>query len=322
MRIIIYGAGAIGSVIGGHLWRTGQETVLIGREGHVTAIKNRGLKLVTPGKTHILTVPAVTSPDQLIFRNEDVIFLCMKSQNTDQAVRDLRKIVPFEVPVFCIQNGVRNEEMAAGQFPRVYGAMIRIGSEYLTAGEVLCRRDPPGWLIIGCYPSGSDSLCEAVAQNLRAASFLARVTANVMPYKWGKLFTNLGNAVDAITGSHGPEVEPIIRAASQEFSELTKAAGIEWVSQEQIAREWPEVAQPPRATIAGAGFSSTWQSLMRQQGSSETEYLNGEIERLAQKLGRSAPVNTKLVELTQEMARNREQPGKYTPEELRSILGV
>lgn len=321
MKIIVYGAGGIGSVVGGLLWRTGQEVVLIGRPGHVGAIQTRGLKLITPGETFQLAVPAVTSPDQIDFRPDDVVFLCMKGQNTEEALRELKSVIQ-DVPLFCLQNGVRNEEIALKYFLRVYGVMIRIGAEYLTDGEVACRRDPPGWLIIGRYPRGTDNLCEDVAQRVRAAGFLAKTTGNVMPYKWGKLLANLGNAIDAITGSRGKESEIIAQAAGQEFKDLLQQAGIFWTSQEEVAREWPEVNQPPRNSLKTVQYSSTWQSLTRQQGSVETEFLNGEIVRLAGKLGRQAPVNERLLQITQAMAANHEKPGKYTLKQLLSLVGL
>jgi len=245
----------------------------------------------------------------------------MKGQDTEDALKDLKAVIP-DVPVFCLQNGVRNEETASRYFPRVYGAMVRIGAEYLTDGEVACRRDPPGWLIIGRYPRGTDTLCEEVAQVVRAGGFLVKVTPDVMLYKWGKLLANLGNAVDAITGSWSQEDELIERAVGQEFKDLLSEAGLSWISQDEVAREWPEVNRPPRGRLKTAGFSSTWQSLTRQQGSVETEFLNGEIVRLAKKLGRSAPVNEKLLQISQEMAANHEKPGKFTIKQLCSLLGL
>jgi 2-dehydropantoate 2-reductase len=52
----------------------------------------------------------------------------------------------------------------------------------------------------------------------------------------------------------------------------------------------------------------------------ETEFLNGEIVRIAAKLGTRAPINETLLRITEEMAANRELPGKYTPVELAKIL--
>jgi 2-dehydropantoate 2-reductase len=321
VRFIIYGAGGIGCVIGGHLARTGHEVLLVGRPGQVNAINEHGLRLVTPAGTYVLRIPAVTRPALVEFTRDDVVFLCMKGQNTEEALRELQ-LVTRDVPVFCIQNGIRNEAIAGQYFPRVYGAMVRIGADYLTDGEVVARRDPPGLLIIGRYPQGIDTLAEEVAERLRSAGLLIQLTPDVMPYKWGKLLGNLGNAIDAITGVWGPDVESISRAARAELTGLLEQAGISWVSQEALNRQWPEIRMPPRPSAAKPMHSSTWQSLARRQGSVETDFLNGEVVRLAERMGGRVPVNKRLLEITQEMAVNRELPGKYTAAELKSLLGL
>jgi len=77
---------------------------------------------------------------------------------------------------------------------------------------------------------------------------------------------------------------------------------------------------PPPDDTFGRPLGSTWQSLVRNQGTVETEFLNGEIVRLAAKLNTTAPVNEVLLRITLEMAANHEKPGKYTPAELLRIL--
>ncbi len=321
MRLIIYGAGGIGCVVGGHLSRTGHNVLLISRPGHVNAIKKRGLHLVTPNSTYSLRIPAVTEPDQIDYKADDVVFLCMKGQDTEGALRDLRAITE-DIPIFCFQNGVRNEEIAAQYFSKVYGVMVRVGAVYLTDGEVIARRDPPGCFVIGCYPEGTDELAELVATQLRTARFLVKTTPDVMPYKWGKLMGNLANAIGAITNARGDDIDSITRAAQQEFRNILTQAGIRWVSAEELAQEWPEITAPLRGKLDTEAQGSTWQSLARNQGAVETEFLNGEVVRLAKKLGRQAPINEMLLRISQEMAANREPPGKYTPAQLCKLLGI
>ena len=321
MRIIIYGAGGIGGLVGGNLARASHDVVLIGRPGNVKAINERGLKVILPTGTHIVRLPAVTGPDQINFGPEDVVFLCVKGQNTEGALRDLQAVTK-DVPIFCLQNGVRNEEITAQYFPRVYGVVVRVGAVYLDDGEVVSRRDPPGWLVIGRYPKGTDEVIEAVAPMLRSAEFPVLVTPDVMPYKWGKLMTNVVNAIGAITNARGDDVEPIARATRKKLQDLLAQAGLRWVSAEQLAQEWPAMNMPLRGRVDTEAQSSTWQSLARGQGTIETEFLNGEVVRLAEKLGRQAPINEKLIRISQEMAANHDSPGKFTPDQLCALLGL
>jgi 2-dehydropantoate 2-reductase len=321
MKIIILGAGAIGCLVGGYLWHAGNEVVLVGRPGQVEIINKNGLKLITPLHDHILKIPAVTSLNQVNISPNNVTFLCVKGQDTEQALFELKSVVK-NIPVLCMQNGVRNEEIAARHFSKVYGAMLRIGAEYLKNGEIVARSYPPGLIILGCYPEGTDSLAVQISEKLHMAGFWVKLSDTIMAYKWGKLRSNLDNVVHAITNTTGAEVESIVKATKRELDELLKEAGIHLISQAEVAREWPEIIAPEQFDANRRIRNSTWQSFTRKQGSVETEFLNGEVVRLAKKLGRLAPLNEKLTQIAQQIAAYREQPGKYTPEKLVSILEI
>jgi len=321
MRFIIYGAGGIGCVTGGHLARTGHEVILIGRPGNVNTINEKGLRLITPTGIHDVSVPAVTGPEQIDLNSEDAVLLCMKGQDTEAALRTLKPLIK-DIPIFCLQNGVRNEEIATQYFPRVFGVMVRVGAVYLKDGEVTARRDPPGWFIIGRYPHGTDEIMETIATSLRAASFLVKTTDDVMPYKWGKLMGNLSNAIGAITNSEDNETNAISQATLQELRDLLIQVGIRWVTNEETEREWPEITMPLRGSLETEAQSSTWQSLARGQGTVESEFLNGEVVRLAGSFGRQSPINEALVNISVEMAVKHELPGKYTPIQLSVLLGL
>jgi 2-dehydropantoate 2-reductase len=143
-----------------------------------------------------------------------------------------------------------------------------------------------------------------------------------MPYKWGKLMLNLGNAIDAITNTSGRENSQIFRAVQQEGRDILTRAGIRWVPNEELASQWPEIAVRPRGSLNTEAQSSTWQSLARRQGTVETDSINGEIVRLAKHLETQAPINEQLLEIVQEMASKHELPGKYTPTELCRLVGL
>jgi len=133
---------------------------------------------------------------------------------------------------------------------------------------------------------------------------------------------NLANAIGAITNERGGEIISIIRAAHQEARQILAQADIRWVAGEELAQQWPEITVQPRGSLNTKEQSSTWQSLARQQGTVETDFLNGEIVRLAERLGVQAPVNEMLLRISKEMAVKGELPGKYSPTELRHLVGL
>jgi 2-dehydropantoate 2-reductase len=145
-----------------------------------------------------------------------------------------------------------------------------------------------------------------------------------MPYKWGKLLINLNNAVGAITNARGSDNECIARAARQEAESILAKAGIHWESvlSKDLVKQWPEIVGQPSHVIKLEAQSSTWQSLARQQGTVEADLLNGEIVRVAERLGIRAPVNENLLSIVQQMAASHELPGKYTPAELCRLVGL
>ena len=81
-------------------------------------------------------------------------------------MHDLHNIVK-DVPIFCFQNGVRNEEIVSKYYPVVYGVMVKAGAVFMQDGEVESRSDPPGRFVIGRYPEGTDALVESISAKLR-----------------------------------------------------------------------------------------------------------------------------------------------------------
>jgi 2-dehydropantoate 2-reductase len=319
LRIVIYGAGAVGGMVGGLLALSDTPVIMIGRPNNVDVIRKQGLKLISTSGTHIVQLAAVSSPGQINFGKTDAVFLCVKSQDTDSAMLDLSAVVK-DVPVFCFQNGVRNEEIVSKYYPRVYGVMVKAGAVFIREGEVESRGNPPGRFVIGRYPDGTDALVESVAASLRNAGYEVRVTPDIMPYKWGKLVDNLPNAVGAITNAAGEEANRIARASQNEGKEILTQAGIRWIPIEETTTKQPKVVTRANSDLHGEPLGSTWQSLVRRQGTVETEFLNGEIVQIAKKLGKQSPINEALLHITAEMAASHQPPGKYTPAELIRLL--
>jgi 2-dehydropantoate 2-reductase len=134
-----------------------------------------------------------------------------------------------------------------------------------------------------------------------------------MRYKYGKLLTNLGNAVEAVIGP-GEDGRAIARLAREEGAVCLRAAGIEAQNRVTVLAQSRPVHG--RARLGGSSF----QSLQRGTGTIEADYLNGEIVLLGRRHGVPTPVNELLRTLANRMAREGRRPGLMTAEEFLGAL--
>ncbi|HYM15614.1 MAG TPA: 2-dehydropantoate 2-reductase N-terminal domain-containing protein [Dehalococcoidia bacterium] len=320
MRYVIYGAGAIGGAIGARLFQHGHHVVLIARGPHLDAMRDHGLRFETPAETLDLRVPVAAHPRELTFGEGDVVLLTMKSQHTQAALDDLRAAAGPDVPVVCAQNGVDNERMALRRFAHVYAMLVILPATYLQPGTVQAHAAPVGGILdAGCYPSGVDHLIARVTADLDAAGFSARPVADVMRWKYAKLLSNLGNAVQAVCGLDGDAARVHARLRDEAIA-CYAAAGIPWASDAEMAERRRAMSRP--AAIAGetrAGGSS-WQSVARGAGSIETDYLNGEIALFGRLHGVPTPANAALQLAATRILREAAPPGSMTVREVEALI--
>ena len=320
VRFVIYGAGAVGGVLGARLHQSGHEVMLIARGAHHDAIARDGLRFYTPTERVTLRIPVAPDPATARIEPDDVVILATKSQDTWGALLALRAAVPEGgVPVVCMQNGVENERVALRLFREVYGAVVLAPTAHLEPGVVLAyAAATTGSLDVGRYPHGIDERCVAICEGIERSRFSATPREDIMRLKYAKLLLNLGNAVQAILGAEEPEgATELTTRVMAEGVEVLEAAGIEFADEgvmdvEERSRRWRvgDVEGYPR------GGGSTWQSLTRHTGAVETDFLNGEIVLEARRLGMPAPVNELLQTLTAQMARESRAPGWLSPAEV------
>ena len=342
MRYIVHGAGAIGSLVGGLLADTGAEVIFVARPAQAEAIHQRGLTIhsVYHPTKHVTNVKAVTSPHDITPQPKDVILLAVKSSQTYQCIHELQEVFSQTTPIFCLQNGVRNETTVAERFLHVYGVMIAACVNSLGPGVVshTLKQD----LVLGNYPLGCDEVATKVAHDLSNAGFNAVLSAHVMAAKWGKLVLNLTNALLAITGHHlqlawsVPEVSLLMAEVQEEGLRVVEAAGIplaegnsplDVYAMTQKTRQVGESAPDEEAIRAAENlpeqqrtYVSTWADLQQRRGETEASYLNGEILLLGEKHHVPTPYNFTLLDVVERMAAQHLLPGHYSIGELRQMI--
>jgi 2-dehydropantoate 2-reductase len=297
-RYIVLGAGAVGCALGGMLQASGAPVVLIARGAQLAALQRDGLTIALPSRTLRVSPRAVPSPLAIRFDERDVILMCTKSNDTEAAMLSLRACAPTRIPIVCAQNGVATEPQAARSFQRVYGLVVYAPCQFLEPGMVSIHAEPVlGRLDLGCHPEGTDDVVDDVAYDLMAAGFDARAERSIVRLKYGKLLTNLGNALQALAG-RGALLSPLFRELQEEGEACYGAARIDYANLDELRQRYAAISELPVNGALRAGGSS-WQSLARATGSIETRFLNGEIVRLGELYGVPTPYNRRIVELAE-----------------------
>ncbi|MCA1645684.1 MAG: ketopantoate reductase family protein [Chloroflexi bacterium] len=317
MRFVVFGAGAIGSGMGGHLHRTGHDVLIVGRPAHVDRIRRDGLQLVTAEQTYKLAVPAISRAEEVEFADDDVVLLCVKSQDSDRALVEIRAAGgdPQTLPIVCCQNSITNEPAALRYFRRVYGGLIVVPGIFLEPGVVFNPSlGNAGFIEIGQFPTGSDAVSVNVAAALSEASYAAYANAQVMAAKGGKMFSNLGNAMGAITDGRGDHM-PYMAEVRGEAELCFTAGNVPYEAPESFEQRALERHRQAPLPPGVRNLGSSWQSLQRG-GSIEADFLNGEIVRLGRLHAIATPYNEVLQEVANTMAAKREKPGKFSAQDL------
>ena len=328
LNYVVHGAGAIGCVLGARLAQARRRVALVARGEHLEALQRGGLRISGYTEGHF-RLPAVGTAHELELDERTVVLLAMKTQHTFEAIEQHRELY-HDVPLFCFQNSVTNEEWLTEQGFAAYGVMVRIGARIDEPGVVThtgARRAQ-----IGCWPTGSDGLCAAVVDDFVAADMRASVDDQVAVAKWGKLVLNLTNAFSALIDLPvqewfcDEETRFFMADLQEEAADVLDAAGISPIMDDgKDLRAWIERMRiPGRREPRGDAdpvmhsYPSTWQDLHFRRPTVEVEHFNGRICELGEKFGIDTPLNRTLNELCQDAAARRLGPGTETVASLRA----
>ncbi|CAN7300080.1 ketopantoate reductase family protein [Acidovorax sp. LjRoot118] len=287
LRIAVMGAGAVGCYYGALLSRAGHPVTLIGREAHVQAVQQHGLRLQTAVLD--VQVPMQASTEASAVQGANVVLFCVKSSDSEDAARQIRPLLAPGALVLTLQNGADNDERVRAVLDAstpVAAAVVYVATAMAGPGHV--QHHGRGELVIAPSPRS-----EAVAAQFAAAGIPTQISDNVRGALWAKLVLNCAyNALSAL--------------AQQPYGPLVQVPGVTDVIADTVA-ECLAVAQADGVTIPGdiqaavrgiaatmpGQYSSTAQDLARGKPS-EIDHLNGYVVRRGAALGVPTPLNRAL----------------------------
>jgi 2-dehydropantoate 2-reductase len=340
MKLLFFGAGAIGSYVGGSLALAGCDVAYVERTEPAETLRREGFALALGGRTYHLPPPRVftSAVDALRQTEPDLAVFALKSYDTDSAIEPLRALAGRLPPALCLQNGVGNEAALEAVFGPggVIAGTVTSAVGRGRAGEITLERKRGVGLAAG------HALSLPLARAMNRAGLNARLYPEARAMKWSKLLTNLtANASSAILGLEPRAIFSearlfrMEREMLRECLRVMRAGGIDAVDLPgtpvkmlafAVERLPLALAQPALARAIGGGrggkMPSFYLDLHSGRGKTEVEWLNGAVAREGARLGVPIPVNRALTDLLERLADGREQTRDYLsqPEKLLAIL--
>jgi 2-dehydropantoate 2-reductase len=288
MRVVIFGAGSLGSLVGGLLTRR-HDVTLVGRQPHIQAIEESGL--VIAGMVEAVVVPhAVESVSGL--QQADMVVITVKSYDTKAALEAVRPLVAEGTLVVSLQNGLNNAELITMAYPgKAVIGVTSLGATKSGPGRVYYAGE--GDTHFGVW-KGDNRIAEKVAEVFNSIGLDSNVTEDIMSELWAKAIINAAiNPVTAIARCKNGRIlkdESLLKVAEmacREGERAAKANNVDLGDGDMFDR----VKLVLRRTSENR--SSMLQDVERRKRT-EIDEISGEIVRRAEKAGVDTPVNRAL----------------------------
>jgi len=333
MKVLVFGAGAIGTYFGGSLTLAGHQVVFVEQQKVVDELREKGLRLdltldrrrKTKDASHVDSSAFVIVPsleEALRYGPFDLALFALKSFDAQSALDGIKPFAGKMPPILCLSNGVSNEPAIAealGVGKVIYGTVTTaIGRR--GAGDIVLEK------LRGVGVAKGHAISEKLNNALNKAFLNSQLFEDAASMKWSKMLTNLiANPTSAILDMTAREVfanKDLYKIEIEMLKEclaVMEVQGIEIVDLPgtpvralAFATALPLwLSRPFLGTAAGAGRGAKMPSfhidLHSGRGKSEVEYLHGAVVRAGEKYSVPTPVNKVLTETLMALT-NRDVP--------------
>lgn len=313
-RVCIVGAGAIGSLLVGHIGALPDitMTVLVRRESHAKDLNEKGLKVT--GKSD-LQAEVIASTDPADLGDVDLVIIATKTTAVEASVKKFKGHFP-NATVMMIQNGLGCETLVRenGDWPIISGLTFMSGVRKSDV-HVDYELDTPTW--IGPWDKEADNpgyqYIKQVEALINRSGLICEAYEDLRPVQWSKLiFNSAVNAIGAVTNTpHAPfyadtenlpDLGNLVHDMMSEGVAIAKAQGIE-LSSDPWAMNCKAVSQG--GSHGGEEYAHVTSMLgdVRHKSYTEVDWITGSIVRAAKEVGVPAPYHETLYRLVKGIER-------------------
>ena len=334
-HIAVFGAGSIGCYVGGRLAAGGARVTFIGRARYQEVLAQHGLTLTlfAQEKAHV-------PPEQFDFVTQasglaeaDVVLVCVKSQDSLAAGEAISAYAPKGALVVSLQNGVSNPPQLRTSAPdaHVLGGVVPFN--VTGVGEGAFHAGTEGDLLI---EASDDARLISLLEAFHTGEQGVRTVPDIAALQWGKLLVNLNNGMNTLYGGTlksgllNRDYRMALRGMIKEGLDLLIREGITpqgftGVTPAKLLRilslpNWLYKIIMDRIIKIDAAARSSMLDDLEMGRTSEIDYLQGEVVRLAEKHDLTAPLNARMIEAVNAAFAAGASP-KMTGKEIREMLG-
>ena len=300
MKVLVMGAGALGSAFGGMLADAGYDVTLIGREKHMKPIREHGLRITGIWGSHaIKNIIATSELNANCEPDADVVLLTTKSFDTENAMQELQPLIADDSVVISLQNGIGNEEIIARYVgkERTMGGTVITGFEMPKPGEVEVTVSADTTKI-GELNNKITPRSRKIVAIFNEAGIPSDAVDNIRMHIWAKaLYSAALNPLSAIFKVEygklsNPHSFAIIEDLIREAFKVAEAEKIKlfWNS----AEEYLEYLRREQIPLTEKHRSSMLNDIERGK-KTEIDFLNGVFVALSKKHNIPTPVNETIV---------------------------
>lgn len=307
MKILVLGAGSIGSVFGGFLAKSGHEVILFGRDHCITPINHGGLHIEGIwGEHHITNIRGYSNLNKIARcegKTFDLTLLTVKSYDTRNVLEHYLHTFGKSILTVSLQNGLGNLEIIA----ELLGAEKAIGGRVIFGAELLAPAHVrvtvyADKVVLGSLKDGVPSAkVKEISALFDASGIPTTFTEEIETCIWGKVLYNaalnpLSCLLEVNYGKllENKQAKTIMEDIVKElFAVLQKKnIGVTWIDADEYSTHLFNQLIPPTRDH----FSSMLQDI-RKGKQTEIDALNGKVVTLGEELGFDLPLNRTLTAL-------------------------
>ena len=325
MRIAIYGAGSLGTILGAFISKAGVNIELINRnKAHVEALQTKGAKVVG---TMEFTQPVVAYTPAEMSGQYDIVFLMTKQQHNSEVVQMLKGYLAADGVLVTFQNGLPEVQIASvlGE-ERVLGCTVAWGATLQSPGVCELTSAPDALSFsLGAISKSKNKHFDKVKELLEMMGTVD-VEENFLGTRWSKLLINAAfSGMSAVLGcTFGEAAGPrgsrrIVQALIKECIDVCQAGGIriEPVQGKDIVKLLNYTNPLKRAfsffiiPIAIRKHAKLKASMLQdlEKGKlTEVDAINGAVSEFGRKVGCPTPMNDKVVEIIHNIEQGKLRP--------------